>query len=141
MKKIALVIGTLVIAAALVTVGWLLGASQRVLGHMFSVTAVDNQITEAFSTFALLNDIDSGRLDDARYSLRLKLDGNILFIDSMLSDCDDRTRSLAQNLFARIAQHRAEHPATYTGKFPEQDAAVEAKIASILDHAQKQQHR
>jgi hypothetical protein len=26
------------------------------------------------------------------------------------------------------------------GMFPAQDAAVDAKIASILDHAQKQQH-
>ena len=140
MKKIALVIGTIVVAVALVAVGWLLAASQRVFGHMFSVTAVDKEITEAFSTSALLNDIDSGRLDDARYSLRLTLDGNILFIDSMHPDCDDRTRSLAQKMFAGIAQQRTEHPATYTGKFPAQDAAVEAKIASILDHAQKQQH-
>jgi hypothetical protein len=141
MKKIALVIGTIVVAAALVTAGWLFGSRQRCFNEVFAVTTIDKQITDAVSTAMLLHHIDSGELDDARYSLRLKLDANILFIDSLLADCDARTRDLAQKVFARIAQYRAEHPSTYTGKFPAQDAAVEAKISSILNHAQKQQHQ
>src|SRR5438094_6398904 len=123
MKKIALVIGTLLIGAALVTVGWLFGASQHVLNQLSSGTLVDTQITEAFSTAMLLHDIDAGELDDARYSLRIKLDGNILFIDSLLPDSDQRTRDLAEKVFARIAAYRAEHPFTYSGKFPAEDAA------------------
>jgi hypothetical protein len=141
MKKIALVIGTLVIAAVLVTVGWLLGARQHMLNQMFSHTLVDTQITEAVSTGMLLHHIDAGELDDARYSLRLKLDGNILFIDSLLPDSDQRTRDLAQKVFARIAAYRAEHPATYSGKFPSPGAEVDAKVAAILDRAQREQHK
>jgi hypothetical protein len=135
------VVGTILVAAALVAIGWWFGARQRVLNELFTVTVVDKQITEAVTTSLLLNNIDSGALDDARSTLKLQLDGNILFIDLLLPDCDERTRDLAQKVFARIGQYRAEHPATYSGKFPAQDAAVEAKINSILDRARKQQHK
>ena|SRR5947209_4167936 len=141
MKNLVLVIGAIVVAAALVIVGWLFGARQRCFSETYAITTVDKQITDALSIAMLLHHIDAGELDDARYDLRLKLDGNILFIDALLPDSDQRTRDLAQKVLARIAAYRVENPATYSGKFPSPGAEVDAKVAAILDRAQKEQHK
>jgi hypothetical protein len=101
-KKGALVVGAILVAAALVAIGWSFGASQRVLKQLFTTTVVDKQISEAVTTSLLLNNIDSGALDDARSMLKIQLDGNILFIDLLLPDCDECTRDLAQKVFTRI---------------------------------------
>ena len=59
--------------------------------------------------------------------------------ESRKRDVDFETTK--KTIFARIAAYRVEHPFTYSGKFPAEDAVVGAKVASILDRAQKEQHR
>jgi hypothetical protein len=89
-----------------------------------------------------IEEIDSGRLDDARLHLRLNQDGNILGLDQLWNSEHVATRDGAEKLFTRIARHRAEHPWIYTGSLPTStNMEVEAKVSAILSAASKNQVR
>ncbi|PYJ84561.1 MAG: hypothetical protein DME22_12335 [Verrucomicrobia bacterium] len=136
MKKFALILGTVLVAAALVAAGWYVGYDRRVLTEAYAIPTIDKHLTEAGVTAMLIHQLDSARTDDARHMLRLQLDGQILAIDALLDASDARSRELAGKVFARIAQYRAEHPSSYTGQF---DADVSAKIDAILRRAKESQ--
>ena len=138
MKKLAVILISVVAAAALVAVGWWFGFQQRLLTEAFAVPTVDKHITETTMTFSMLRQLDSGEIDDAKHMLKLQLDGNILLIDGLMDYTDERTRETARKVFARIAEHRAAHPQSYTGELAHTDAEVDAKIASILQRAKQE---
>ena len=127
----------MLIAAALVTVGWWLGFRERYLTEAYSITTLDKHLADASEEMMMLHEMDVGHSDDARHFLRLKLDGDILVVDSLLDSSDARSRDLANKVFARIAAYRAEYPANYTNEMPE----VDAKIADILRRATQVQSK
>ena len=135
MKTLGIGAVILVAAALLVLFGYWLGAQHRMLTELYSIATVDKALTDASVKAMLIEQIDSGRPNDAREHLELQLAGDILIVDSLLDSSDARTRELAQKVFARIASYRQAHPAS-SGK-PLVDADVDAKIASILDRAKK----
>lgn len=137
MKKFAFILGSVLVAAALVAGGWWLGFRERFLTEAYTITTLDQQITDASIKAMLLHEIDSRHSDDARKMLRLELDGDILTIDSLMDYSDARSRDLASKVFARIAAYRAEYPAGYTNEMPE----VDAKIADILRRASQSQSK
>jgi hypothetical protein len=137
MKKFAFILGIVVIAASLVAVGWWLGFRQRYLTEAYAITALDNHLTDAAIKAMMLHEMDVGRPDKVRQSLRLELDGDILMVDSLLDSSDARSRDLASKVFAQIATYRAEYPANYTNEMPE----VDAKIAEILHRASQLQNK
>ena len=81
MKKLAVILISIVAVAALVAVGWWFGFQQRLLTEAFAVPTVDKHITEATMTFSMLRQLDSGEIEDAKHMLRLRLDGDILTIE------------------------------------------------------------
>ena len=97
MKKFGFIIGIVLVAAILVAVGYWLGFGQRFMADAYAIPVVDKHVTEAAKTLVLLEAIDSGRLDDAKHSLRLELDGQILTVDALLDSADDRSRELARD--------------------------------------------
>ena len=137
MKKLAFILGLVLIAAALVAAGWWLGFRERYLTEAYAITTLDKQITDASIKAILLHQIDSGHPDEARKMLRLELDGDVLMIDSLMDYSDSRSRDLASKVFARIAAYRAEYPTNYTDTMPE----VDAKIADILRRASQSQSK
>ena len=137
MKNFALILGLVLIAAALVTAGWWLGFRQRYLTEAYTITTLDKQITDASIKSLLLHQIDAGHPEEARKMLRLELDGDILMVDSLMDYSDARSRDLASKVFARIAAYRAEYPANYTNEMPE----VNTKIAEILHRASQLQNK
>ena len=139
MKKFALILGTVLVAAALVAAGWYVGYDRRVLTEAYAIPTIDKHLTEAGVTAMLIHQLDSARTDDARHMLRLQLDGQILAIDALLDTSDARSRELAAKVFARIAQYRAEYPSSYTGQLAQVDADVSAKIDAILRRAKESQ--
>ena len=141
MKKFAFILGLLIVAGGLVAAGWWLGLRQRVLTEAYAIPTVDKHLTECSTTAMLIEQIDSGRIADARHFLRLQLDGEILTVDSLIDDSDARSRDLAQKVFARIAAYRAKRPDSQTGQVVQSSADVDAKIADILRRAQKEQTR
>ena len=139
MKKLAVILISLVAAMALVAVGWWFGFQQRLLTEGFAVPTVDKQITETTMTFSMLRQLDSGEIEDTKHMLRLRLDGNILTVDGLMDYTDARTREIARKIFTHIAKYRAEHPYSYTGNLAQAGAEVDAKIVSILQKAKQEQ--
>jgi len=141
MKKLAISLISIVVAAALVAVGWWFGFQQRSLTEAYAVPVVDRHIAETAMTLSLLRQLESGRIADANHMLRLRLDGDILTVDGLMDYTDARTRETARKIFATIAEFRATHPSSYTGSLAQTDAEVDAKIASILKRAQQEAPR
>jgi len=139
MKKLAIILISIVAAAALVAVGWWFGFQQRFLTEAYAVPTVDKQITETAMTFSMLRQLDSGKIEDAKHMLRMQLDGGILTVDGLMDYTDARTRQTARKIFASIAEYRTAHPHSYTGSLAQTDAEVDAKIASILQKARQEQ--
>jgi hypothetical protein len=139
MKKLAFIVGIVLIAAALVTAGWYVGYAQRVFfTEAYAIPTTDKHLTDVAITAMILNQIDSGRLDDARHYLQLRLEGEILSVDSLLDSSDARTHELARKVFVKIGQYRSEHPSSYTGEMAHPDADVMAKIDSILKRSSEE---
>lgn len=139
MKKLALVIISILAAAILVAAGWWFGFQQRMLTEAYAIPTIDKHLTEASMKALILHQMDSGRLDDARRMIQLQLDGEILVVDSLIDDADARSRDLAQKVFARIAAYRTGHSASYTGSLARSSTEVDAKIADILRRAKQEQ--
>ena len=139
MKKLAVILISIIVAAALVAVSWWFGLQQRLLSEAYAVPTVDKHITEATMTFSMLRQLDSGKIEDAKHMLRMRLGGDILTVDMLADYTDARTRETARKIFATIADYRAAHPYSYTGNLAQTDADVDAKIASILRKAKEEQ--
>jgi hypothetical protein len=74
-----------------------------------AITTLDKQLSDAAMKEGLIEQIDSGKTNDARYMLSTELDGDILTINSMLDYSDARSHDLARKIFTRIGNYRAEH--------------------------------
>ena len=131
MKKLAFILGILILAAAVLLVGYWFGAEHRMLSELYSIPMIDKALTDAGTRAMLIEQIDSGHATDARQHLELQLDGDILTIDSLLDLSDARTRDLAQKVFARIASYRVEHP----------NPRSDPKVRSILERATQTQSK
>src|SRR5262245_36677776 len=139
MQKLVIILISIAAAAALIAVGWWCGFQHRLLTEAYAVPTVDRHITETTMTFSLLRQLDSGQIADAKHMLRLRLDGNILTVDGLMDYTDGRTRETARKIFETIAEYRAAHPYSYTGTLAQTDAAVDARIASILQKAKQEE--
>jgi hypothetical protein len=125
----------------------------QMFNHAFTDVALDETVVE---------EIDSGKIDDAKHMLRLNQDGNILQLDTLvasermseeeiaaLRDFNAQMQSsyggmrkMADKSLARVARHRAEHPWNYTGSLPAStNAEAGAKIDSILKLASESSNK
>ena len=139
MKKLALILGTVLIGAILVVAGFWLGYSQRFLAGAYSVTAMDRALTEAALRARILHDLDRGDVESARRLLRSGLDSEVVTIWAFGDYSDARTRKMATNVLAGIAAFRAEYPSNYTSRATQDAAEIDARIAEILEQAKKAQ--
>ena len=110
MKKLGFVFGIVVIVLALLYIGYVAGVSHRALGDLYSIPTIDKALTDAGTKALIIEQLDSGKVEDARKHLELQLDGDIMTVDALLDSSDARTRNLAQKVFARIASYRVAHP-------------------------------
>jgi hypothetical protein len=164
MKRIAY----LVVAVAVFALGWFSGrqassprtdhssvASEVLKAHVFNSAYADVTFCQA-----VISQLDSGRIEDAKQMLRTHQDGSIFALDNALDPApissDDMIalrdlntniqsahgskREVADRILARVARHRADHPWTYNGDLPNStDLELEAKLASILKRASESQ--
>jgi hypothetical protein len=138
-KTFGLALGGIIIAATLVLGGWRMGFSHRVLTEAYSITAIDKALTDASVKAMLIDQIDSDHLADARKHLQLELDADIFTVDVLLDSADDRTRDLAQKVFARITCYREAHAQKQVSASWQAD--VDVKIASILERAKQRNQK
>ena len=94
---------------------------------------IDRQIAEAAFLAAVMDYLDSNRIDDAKYLLILRQDGNLLAINESLPLADERSRKTAARLFAKIAKHRAGKAFSYKGDLPRPGSNAVAEVNSILE--------
>jgi len=137
MKKLAFILGIVLIAAVLVAAGFWLGFAQRFMRDAYSVTVLDKSLSDASMSAMILHDLDSGQVDRARSLLRSQLDTDIVSIWAFGDYSDARTRKMATNVLARIAAFRAEYSSIYTNRTGDA-AEIDAKIASILEQARNE---
>jgi len=168
MKKFGLITAGVVLATGMLALGWFVGrqttlSSAHVLaGELFSVQIFNHAYTDVTITQAVIDQLNSGRIEDARQMLRTQQDGSIVALDSVpgsppltvdemralldlnvkLESSKGSMRTQANKLLAQIARFRAEHPWTYNGTLPhETNAEVIAKLDAILERATKSEER
>ena len=139
MKKILLIFVGVVATILLVGIGWIIGFQSKFFMQAYSITSFDKTLTDLSTTEMLLRDIQTGKTDDAKDSLQMQMDVDILMIDDLINCTDGRSRDLARKMLTEIAHDRAEFPPKYSGDLPKIDAEVEAKIDSILKRASEPQ--
>jgi hypothetical protein len=140
MKKMFVILISIVAAALLVAVGWWFGFQQRLLTEAYAVPTVDKEINDAAVTFSMFHQLDSGRVADAKHMLKVRLDGDIAAIDALMNYTDARTREMAQKIFTTVGEYRAIHPYSYTGTLARADVETDARIASILQKAKQERN-
>jgi hypothetical protein len=134
MKKLLIGLGIILVSGALVGVGWWLGFRERAITEVFSITTMDQQLGEAAENEAIIEEINSGKIDQARGFLKTRLDGNILTVNSLIDYAGDRNKDTAYKLFTRIAKERENYPST--NRLDQTEAEVSAAVNSILKKAQ-----
>jgi hypothetical protein len=139
MKKILLVIAGMAIAAALVGTGWIFGARERFMTQAYASTVVDKDLAELMMKEMLLNQIEEGKIDDAKRSLRMDVDTAIVTIDAFRDDMDSRSLDMSRKIFSKIAQDRVKFPNASASGSPQMDSRVVAKIELILKQAGESQ--
>jgi hypothetical protein len=159
----------LVLAVGLVALGWFIGrrkvdntqATQKpeqtaVASEVLKAKIFDEAFTEVSLSECIIEQLDSGRVDDAEEMLRTHQDGCILAMDNSLDSATisaqdmaalrelnasiqsshGSTRETADRILARVARHRAEHPWTYKGDLPHfTDPEAETELAFLLKRA------
>jgi hypothetical protein len=117
--------------------------------------------TTMVTTESVIEMLDSGRIEEAKHSLRLAQDGAILALDISVESTNlqpkeitalrdfvataqpssqSSMRESANRALARVARHRSDHPWIYKGNQTNVDMAeVDAKVASILKRASESQ--
>lgn len=135
MKRVALTFGAVLIAIVMFAGGWYAGFERRILTEAYAIPTVDKHLTDASITVMLLQQIDSGRVNDARHLLHLQLEGDIAVVETLVDFSDVRTRELTKKVLSHIEEYRAKHPASYQ-RLAKPDAELTAKIESILQRAE-----
>jgi hypothetical protein len=161
MNKIPRFVAIVFAAAALVAFGMFLGRrtsarNEAVASDVLKSSMFHSLYTELVHSEAVIEQLDSGRIDDAKHMLRLHQDGAILALDNVMDPAhitpagmsalrdvnisvqasSGSPRQVADKAIARVAHHRATHPWAYKGAVPhEQNEAVDSQVASILKRA------
>jgi hypothetical protein len=162
MKKLRFVSLFIVAVAGIFLLGWYLGqkSATKLAGEFINAQMFGNSHSEILTDQITLQQIDTGRLEEAKQSINLRLDGNILALNNqvemtdteipffalkilvqMANDTERKYGSkeqLANKVIARVAKYRTEHSWKYSGtNTVVMDAGVEAKLATILKKAIK----
>lgn len=132
MKTALTTIASIIIAALIFVGGLFLGGYMNFLGNLNAVSVIDKTVIEAAERCIQIEQLTEGGTDDLIKGLDLKLTGDILTIDLLLSsDVNDQTRKTAMSILARIAAQREKHPVEIA------DPRVETKVKRILENAMK----
>ena len=168
MKKSGFIYASVALAIGMLALGWFLGrqttlSSARLLaGELFSVQIFNHAYTDVTITQAAIENLNAGRIEDAKQILRAHQDGNIVALDSVpgsppltigemqtLLDLSAKSesqkgskRTQANRLLTQIARYRTEHPWTYNGTLPhETNTEVLAQLDTILRRASRSEER
>jgi hypothetical protein len=163
MKKILLILAPIA-AIGLFGAGWYCGrqSGAKLAAELLQMESYNRAYLMVTESDVAIENLDSGRVEDAKYMLRLTQDGNILSLNSMTEtpmtnasfaemkallefgrssqSAYGSERKSADKIFARIAANRAAHPWNYAGNLPHPaDPIAAAKVDAILKRAAESQ--
>lgn len=144
--------------------GWRAGqkSANHLASDVLAMIMFDHAYSQIINNEVAIEQIDSGRIEDAKNTIYLNTDANILALNNVLESTnseitllsmkillkmnqDTRTyygsaQQTSNKMLARVAKYRTEHPWKYPGKMPTtSDKDVEAKLAAILKQASESQ--
>ena len=131
MKKVLIVLGVVIVGLALFAGGFISGVRCDVM--RLSSSQLDRHISSAVTSVVAIEQLDDGRIEDAKSHLNLSLDGLVLGMDiTMDATPDDPNCRTAQRLFYRIARHRKKHPVKQS---PEYEKFHNPQVQEMIDQA------
>ena len=164
MKKISIVSIALFAAGGLFLIGWNFGERSvtKPSGKFINALMFGNAYSQVLNDELLVELIDSNRTEDVKKFIQLRINGNILAMNSLIEttnsefstsilkillQMDESTQSQygtkkqrASKILSRVAKYRTEHPWKYSGTMTAtNDPEVEAKLADILKQASESQ--
>lgn len=151
-------------AGGLFFTGWHLGqqSANKLPSDVVKMLMFDTAYSQIAHDEVILEQIDSGRIEDAKTMVCLNLSGNIFGLNNVVEETNSNisfitmklllkmdqdsknhngsARDTSNRILARVAKYRAEHPWKSTKKTPEpDDAEIEAKLTAILKQASESQ--
>ena len=110
-KKLLFIIGIAASVVAIFMGGLYFGTRLGALESELHVSILDEYIAEAVSTHSDIAQLDEGQINRLRSSLNIQLDGDIINLEQLISNCPDSERKAdAKRILVRIAKHRKKYP-------------------------------
>ena len=111
MKKFMFIFCVVVITAVIFVGGFVAGMTLDLMNSMFQVSTFDKSLCETSSIFMRVKLLDEEKINDVKMLQNAELGGQIVSLTQMLEDCQNpESKKHAQNLLARIAEHRQKYP-------------------------------
>ena len=130
--QLGLGLGAVVLILGIFLGGYHLGSEHREFTQMSTRWMLLQSAGEAAETYYLLKLIEEGRIEEAKGSLNLSLDSEILMIDTLRQLIKNGEGvSSATKLLAAIAHHRKRHP--HTRSFNEVDKMISQILTDAAD--------
>jgi hypothetical protein len=164
MKKPLLTIFIFFAAIGLFLGGWYFGrqSGAKLASDIMQMQEYNNEYSQIADNEVVLDEIDSGRTEDAKHMIYLTLGGNVFALENLLTFTNSSAtfaemkalldynnsiqspygseRQRADRIFARVAWNRTNHPWIYKSSSSNStDAEIEAQLdATKLDAILKQ---
>ena len=111
LKKTIFILGILTLSSAIFIGGSMYGVSQNFTNGLLNNLSMKNALVEGSILFSHIEKIDYGNIENAKQSMNIFLDSQIILIDQLITDSpNEKFKKRANAFLARIAKHRKENP-------------------------------
>ncbi len=138
MKRFLFILGIVILAILVFTWGLVAGTMLDWFQLMTETSFFENEAISTANTFTVVQMLDKNEIDEAKASLNLTLDTQIMSVSMLMSACDNKkSRRMANGILARIARHREKYPvhATVEGA----DEVIQEYLEKALQEVEKRQ--
>ena len=112
MKRFLFILGIVILAVLVFTWGLVAGTALDFFQSMTETSFFENEAVSTATNFMVVQMLDKNEIDEAKASLNLTLDTQIMSVSMLMSACDNKkSRRMANGILARIARHREKYPA------------------------------
>ena len=138
MKRFLFILGIVILAVLVFTWGLVLGTMLDFYQLMTETSFFENEAVSTANTFRVVQMLDKNEIDEAKASLSLTLDSQIMTVSMLMSACDNKkSRRMAKGILARIARHREKYPVHSTVEGV--DDLVQECLEKALQEVEKRQ--
>jgi hypothetical protein len=111
MKRFLFILGIVILVVLVFTWGLVAGTMLNYFQLMTETSFFENEAISTANTFTVVQMLDKNEIDEAKASLSLTLDNQIMTVAMLMSACDnEKSKRMANGILARIARHREKYP-------------------------------